>query len=82
MGLIIDKPVLPRTRYAPQRIDDLADAAHVFTTPKDYYPVLYIAMLDTDSISLRKRFESETWDFSEQNRIWSTAKGNTNDCSQ
>ena len=62
-GLHIDEPVLPRTRYAPRRIDHRADATHVFTTPEDYYRVLFLAMLDAASISLQEIFESETWHF-------------------
>ena len=62
-GLDVDEPVLPRTRYAPRRIDDHADAAHVFTTPENYYRVLFLAMLDAASISLQQRVESETYDF-------------------
>ena len=50
-GLDFDEPVLPRIRYAPRRIDDRADAAHVFTTPEDYYLVLFLAVLDAASIS-------------------------------
>ena len=52
-GLDIDEPVLPHTRYAPRRIDDRVDAAHAFTTPKDYYRVLFLAMVDAASISLQ-----------------------------
>ena len=62
VGLTL-KPVLPLTRYVPRRIDDRADAAHVFTTPEAYYRVLFLAMLDAASISLQQIFESETWDF-------------------
>ena len=80
-GLHCDEPVLPLTRYAPRRFDDRADAAHVFTTPEDYYRVLFLAMFDAASISLQQRFESETWDFfAKQNP--STGKGSINDCSQ
>ena len=62
-GLDICEPVLPRTRYALRRIDDHTDAAQVFTTPEDYYRVLFLAVLDAASNSLQQGFESVTWDY-------------------
>ena len=56
----IDEPVLPRTRYAPRRTDDRSDAAHIFTTPEEYYRVLFLAMSDAASISLQQRVEPQT----------------------
>ena len=53
-GLDIDEPVLPRTRYA-RCIDDHADAGNSYTTPEDYYRVLFLVMLDAASISLQKK---------------------------
>ena len=61
--LDIDEPVLARPRRLPRRLDGNAASGHVFTTPEDYYRVMYFGMLDAASTSLDQRFDSETWDF-------------------